>query len=151
MQFLAAMAQGTVPREVALESRKQLRMADEYESISDYLAGLLKLHLKRRNTDQVFSATAEAHLLSMHDHVAEYIAMITQAVKDGNEDILSKAETNGQLVTRLFKDLSKEHLNRLEAGQCSPLCGVMFSDMLQGYRKIKNHGLNIAEALAGEK
>lgn len=151
MEFLAAMAQGNVPAEVALESRKQLRMADEYESISDYLTTVLKLHLKELHSEETFSDTAREHLLALHDKVSEYVSMITTAVHADNADILSKAETSGQQITYLFKDFSRAHMSRLENGECSPLGGLMYADMLQSYRKIKNHGLNIAEALAGEK
>ncbi|MBT3296118.1 MAG: Na/Pi cotransporter family protein [Verrucomicrobia bacterium] len=151
MEFLAAMAQGNVPAEVAMESRKQLRMADEYESISDYLTTILKLHLKQRHSEETFSEPAREHLLALHDSVAEYMIMITAAVHADNVDILSKAETSGQHITHLFKDFSKLHMSRLEQGQCSPLGGLMYADMLQSYRKIRSHGLNIAEALAGEK
>jgi len=151
MEFLSAIVRGSVPRELVTETRKQLRMADEYESISDYLVALLKLHLKHRNSGQDFSTKAQEQLLSMHDHVAAYLAMVTQAVRDGNEDILRRAETEGRRITRMFKDFSREHLNRLESGHCTPLGGLMFADMLQCYRKIKDHGINIAEALAGEK
>ena len=151
MEFLAAMAQGNVPAEVALESRKQLRMADEYESISDYLTTILKLHLKQLDSEETFSEPAREHLLALHDSVAEYMIMITAAVHADNVDILSKAETSGQHITHLYKDFLKSHMSRLEKGQCSPLGGLMYADMLQSYRKIKNHGINIAEALAGEK
>jgi len=151
MEFLAEMAQGNVPAEVALESRKQLRMADEYESISDYLTAILKLHLKLLHSEETFSDQAREDLLAMHDCVAEYVAMITTAVQDDNADILSKAETASAHVKHQFKDFSRTHMSRLESGKCSPLGGLMYADMLQSYRKIKNHSLNIAEALAGEK
>ncbi|MDP6491129.1 MAG: Na/Pi cotransporter family protein [Kiritimatiellia bacterium] len=151
MEFLAEMAQGNVPAEVALESRKQLRMADEYESISDYLTAILKLHLKEFNSEETFSEEAREHLLALHDSVAEYVAMITAAVHDDNADILSKAETSSTQITRQYKDALKAHMTRLESGRCSPLGGLMYTDMLQSYHKIKDHCLNIAEALAGEK
>jgi len=151
MEFLAAMAQGNVPTDVALESRKQLRMADEYESISDYIVTILRLHLKQVHSSQTFSEAAREQLLAMHDDVAEYVSMITRAVADDNVDILAKAETGALHTARLYKDLSKAHMSRLESGACSPLGGLMFADMLQCYGKIKDHALNIAEALAGEK
>lgn len=151
MEFLAAMVRGNVSREVAIETRKQLRMADEYESVSDYLATLLKLHLKQHHSGEQFSEKAKVDLLSLHDHVAEYLRMITQAVKDGNEGILSRAESGERRLAHLLKELEKAHLNRLQAGSCSPLSALTFADMLQCYKKIKDHGINIAEVLAGEK
>ena len=151
MEFLAALIRGSIPRDVATETRRQLRIADEYESISDYLAGLLKLDRKRRTAGFSFSTGAHDELLALHDRVAAYVAEITQALKDGNVDILSHARTDGDVITRLFKDARRNHIARLEAGECEVLNGLIFSDMIQSYRKIKDHAINIAEAVAGEK
>lgn len=151
VEFLSTLVRGNITRELADETRKQIRMADEYESISDYLAALLKLHLKARQTPHTFSESAVADLLSLHDHVAAYVAMITRAVKDGDTDLMVRVNTDGDAITHLFKDFRQEHLNRLATGQCEPVPSMIFIDMLQSYRKIKNHAVNIAEALAGEK
>jgi len=49
-----------VPHSIVSEGRRQLRMADEYESISDYITSILKFHLKLRNQGHRFD---EKHLL----------------------------------------------------------------------------------------
>ena len=42
-------------------------------------------------------------------------------------------------------------LARVGTGQATPLKSLIFTDMLNAYRRIKDHALNIAEVLAGEK
>jgi Na+/phosphate symporter len=51
----------------------------------------------------------------------------------------------------MMKDYRRAHFERIEKEPITPLCNVVYVDMLQCYRKIKDHALNIAEALAGEK
>jgi Na+/phosphate symporter len=40
---------------------------------------------------------------------------------------------------------------RVSDGKASPLKSLICMDMLNSYRRIKNHTFNIAEVLAGEK
>jgi phosphate:Na+ symporter len=151
VEFLGCVLSGSVPHDVMEEARKQLRIADEYESVSDYAVGILKLHLKASNLDLNLSQTDKDDILRLHDRVSSYLKMISEAVGVGNSEVLSKARTEGDIITRMMKDLRHAHIKRLERKDTSALNCLIVVDMLQAYRKIKDHTLNIAEALAGEK
>ena len=71
--------------------------------------------------------------------------------KEDNAEILSKARIQGDAITHLVKESRTKHIGRVENGRTSPLKSLIFTDMLNSYRRIKDHTLNIAEALAGEK
>jgi phosphate:Na+ symporter len=150
-EFLGSVLSGSVPHNVVEEARKQLRIADEYESVSDYVVGILKLHLKAGTLDLSPTQTTQEDILRLHDRVAGYVEMISEAVSVGNADILSKACTEGDIITRMMKDLRYAHIAQLEKKDASALNCLIVVDMLQAYRKIKDHAFNIAEALAGEK
>jgi phosphate:Na+ symporter len=136
---------------VVEEARKQLRIADEYESVSDYVVSILKLHLRGGKLDLALSQTDRDDVLKLHDRVSGYVEMVSEAVSVGNAGILSKAGTEGEIITRMMKDLRYAHIEKLEKKDASALKCLLIVDMLQAYRKIKDHALNIAEALAGEK
>ena len=151
VEFLSSVLSGNVPHDVMVEARKQLRIADEYESVSDYAAGILKLHLKIGNERLELSEGDKRDILGLHDRVSEYVEMISTAVMENNVEILSKARSQGDIITHMMKDLRQTHLERVEKKHASALSCLVFVDMLQSYRKIKDHALNIAEAVAGEK
>jgi len=151
VEFLSGVLSGNVPHDVMAEARKQLRIADEYESISDYLVTILKLHLKIQNTGLTLSEDDRKEILMLHDRVTEYMTMINAAVKENNAEILSKARSQGDTITHAMKGCRQSHLIRVEKKHASPLDCLIFVDILQSYRKIKDHALNIAEAIAGEK
>ena len=130
VEFLGSLVSGTVPHDLMVESRKQLRIADEYESISDYAVSLLKLDLKRRGLDLAISTEDRAALLHLHDIVAAYVDMITTAVQAGDRDVLSKARTQGDTITHLMKESRTAHLRRMESQHVSPLNCLVFVDML---------------------
>jgi len=151
VEYLGQVMAGNISHDVIDQTRRQLRMADEYESISDYITNILKLNLKIRDTDQRISEEGVAELLDLHDQVTNYIRFINEATEQENTDVLNKARTRGQAITHLMKKYRSLHLARVGNGVTTPLKSLMFTDMLNAYRRIKDHAFNIAEVLAGEK
>jgi len=151
VEFLSHMLSGTVPQEVMDSARRQFRMADEYESISDYAADLLKLRLKIRKNALELSDPARKELLDLHDHVYDYVRFVNEGVRDEEAGILSKAYSLSDQITRLVKEYRNRHLARVSSGEASAQKSLVFTDMLNGYRRIRDHALNIAEVAAGQK
>jgi phosphate:Na+ symporter len=149
-EFLGGLLSGNVTHEVVNEARWQVRMADEYESISDYIAGILKMQIKLRNNKLTPSPEGQEELLHLHDRTMEYLDFISDALAS-RTDIHSEAVTRSDELTSLAKEFRSRHLERLAAGKISPLVSLILPDMLSAYRRIKDHAFNIAEVLAGEK
>ena len=152
VQFLARLVRGRITTEIAAETRKQIRLADEYESVSDYVAALLKQILRRRQSGARFSDNATSEMLAMHDRVAAYVASVSAGLRSAAQpDYLARARAEDDSITHFYKDLRNAHMNRIVSGECEVLTGMIYADMMQSYRKVKSHALNIAEAIAGEK
>lgn len=151
VEFLSRLLAGNVPYNVMRSGRSQLRMADEYESISDYVRNILKLLLKMKKANEAITNDALREVLELHDKVAAYVDLINTAVREEDEDILGEAHTQGDSVTYLMKDCRSRHLMRVGTGQASPIKSLVYTDILNAHRRIKDHALNIAEVVAGEK
>jgi len=151
VEFLSSLLSGNVPHHVMDDGRKQLRMADEYESIGDYITTLLKLNLKMDKGDMEMQSDTRDEIVELHDRISQYLTMINTAVKEDNTRIILKAGTLGDGITHLIKQYRTNHLERVEAGDTSALKSLIITDMLNAYRRVKDHALNIAEVLAGEK
>ncbi|MCU0857743.1 MAG: Na/Pi cotransporter family protein [Pontiellaceae bacterium] len=149
-EFLGGILSGNVTHNVVNEARWQVRMADEYESISDYIAGILKMLIKLRNHKLLPATEGQAELFEMHDRTAEYLDFINAALAS-RSNVLVEAVTRSDELTALMKEFRARHLERLTEGKVSPLVCLILPDMLSAYRRIKDHALNIAEVLAGEK
>ncbi len=150
-EFLSHIMAGNVSLNVTEESRSQLRMADEYESISDYVTNILKLNLKMRDMEQTMSGEGLKDILDLHDHTVNYVRLISEGVKTNNTDIFTQAQVQGKSITLLMKEYRTKHLDRVGTGTTTALKSLIFTDMLNAYRRIKDHAFNIAEVLAGEK
>ena len=77
--------------------------------------------------------------------------LVNDAVKDDNQKILVKARTHGDAITHMIREYRSKHLERVENGDTAPLNSLIITDIFTSYRHVKDHALNIAEVLAGEK
>jgi phosphate:Na+ symporter len=150
-EYLSILLSGNVPHEIVNTGRIQLRMADEYESISDYIAAILKLKIKLRKSGAQMSQETTEEIMELHNRVSDYIVFINEGVKEENYDIISKANIRGESITHYIRECRSRHLQRVGTERTSPLKSLIITDLLNSYRRIKDHGFNIAEALAGKK
>ena len=151
VEFIGHIMAGNITHETMKTARGQLRMADEFESVSDYIATIVKLRLKMKDTEQVLSPEALEEILQLHEMVGRYIEIVVKAVAAEDAGILSEAMIKGNAITKFVKECRNRHLFRVTEGKASPLKSLIYTDMLSSYRRIKDHAFNIAEVLAGEK
>jgi phosphate:Na+ symporter len=149
--FLSRMVAGQVPLDVSEKAHMQMRIADEYESLSDYIVNVLKGVRKMEKNSLSFDDDAKAKLLELHDRVADYLVRIAQIVNSGDLAHMAWATTEGAAIGSLMKVSRREHLELLQREKVSPYMSLIYTDILNFYRRMKDHALNIVEAVAGEK
>ncbi len=149
--FLTDMLSANLPHNVIDEARRQLRMADEYESISDYITSILKFHLKLINQGHQFTAGMKTQLAELHVMVRDYVQMVTVGYEQRAAEVITKAKSNGSEINHRVRTLRDDHLQRLTDKKVEPHVNVAFTSTLNSYRRVSDHTLNVAESLAGMK
>ena len=150
-EFLGELLSGSVSHEVMNQGKMQIRLADEYESVSDYIVTILKLSIKLRKDRSQLKGPQLQEILDLHEQVAAYLDMIEDAVRNNTPDVIAKARSQGDAITYLMKQYRSGHLERLGEKETTPYESLAISDILNSYRRIKDHAFNIAEVVAGEK
>ncbi len=140
-----------VPHDVAYEGQVQLRMADEYESISDEITGILKLHLRLKEQNVILSPEQLEELNGLHHDVSAYYNFIHQKVESDASEFMDQAHKTSRDITEKIRNLRTKHWGRLQEVKVDPLITTTYMDVANSYRRIKDHLLNIAEAICGEK
>lgn len=148
IDFVSDILTGNVPLEITIEGRQQIRIADELESISDYMTLVLKSRLKLIETGAKLSDPKLLAIEELHAQTANYIQFVIDSFADNNDQALDQAETLGKAITEKTKELRDAHLVSLTEKKIDPLLSMTYTSMLNGYRKIKDHALNIAETVA---
>ena len=150
-EFVTHLLSGNMPHSVADEARLQLRMADEYESVSDYVTNLDKFDRKLRRDGFRYTPEQRAGLLELNRHLAEFLNAINEALRLGDRNVLVKTEPLSKRIRNEIKRLRRQHLDELSHGAIAPLISVAFLAALNACARVHDHSRNIAEAISGEK
>ncbi len=151
--FLGIIMSKNLPSDVALRARMLLRVADEYESVSDDIAALLRQAIRMRKSDCNISALGKEEILSIHDMCRAFATMVTDAFREGKAhapNILAHMRTDAATISARIKEIRKAQLGRLSDASVNPLCVVILLDVLNIYRRLKEDFLNIGEAMLDE-
>ncbi len=149
--FLTRLLTQEISSAIAKETHEQLRRADEYESISDYCASILKLFLRLHKAHLALDEEDLASVLALHDAVYGYYQTVFEAHQQRDVGILPRAYVQGDVIKRQFKEARGRHLVKMQEKHMDPMVSTIYPDILSGYRRIKEHLINVAEAVAGVK
>ena len=155
VEFMSNLLSANVPHSVTDEIRRQLRMADEYESVSDSVATVAKAYRKLHKHQLLLPDEERRNVLELHDMVADYFARVTAAYRENKQDIVADAKSRGDAITKHVKRLGNLFLNRTMANSfespLDPRVSVAYNRQITAYRRVRDHTLNIAEAIGGAK
>lgn len=124
-----------------------VRAADELESIADYAASLCS-YMKRLDKHELdFSQEAWKDLLDYHREVFAFFMLVSNDFKNADAVSSRKIYDEAHRLNDLADAIRNSHLKRMKAGTCGALPALTFSDMAVALRRIKNHTVNLHEAL----
>jgi phosphate:Na+ symporter len=154
-EFITDLLRSTITYEDAEKGKIQLRQANEFESISDYVVQILKLRLRLEENERSYSLHQKDSILRLHDAVIQFFDCVLKMTRTDDEEQLHamwmQIQNQNKEVTRVFRELRADHWGSLASGEGSPLVSTSFADTLSSYRKIKDHLINIAESISGER
>lgn len=127
------------------EAKTCLRISDELETISDYGTQVLKLVLRLKDNQESLTDIQIQEVLGLHDSIASFYQDVL------GEKAFTEIEADSVKITQSIRHLREEHWGNLSQGNTSPLVSTVFPDILNSYRRIKNHLDNVAESKAGLK
>ncbi len=154
-QYLGVMMTTTLPSDVANRARMLLRVADEYESVSDEVAALLKQLIRVRRSNKTISERGRNELLELHDMCRTFATTVSEAFRQGKiyaMDMLAHLHSDAAGISARIKEIRKEQMAR--TADYDPTldvsCLVVTLDMLNIYRRLKEDCLNVGEAMLEE-
>ncbi len=150
VNFMTSLLSGNVPHRVILEGRQQLRMADEYESISDCLVSIQKFQLRLGKQGHYFGEKQRTALNSLHDDVARHLGLVSSTYEERQFEFNADALSLAKEITSSIKQLRNSHISDLSEDRIEPYVNLAFTSSLAAYRAVRDHAVNIMEAMTDE-
>ena len=138
--------------DVAVAIRRQLRCADEFESVSDYVQNALKAMLKIRDAGEKLSAVAIDEVRNLIDAVQSFRTLTLEILEKDRPTFqeLATAHAATRRINALAKEYRQRHFDRLEHDCTGPVKGVIYNDLLASFRRMNEHLINAVETREGK-
>jgi len=128
------------------QTQALLRMADELESVGDYLERIA-LYRTRYQDSWEFTDEVKADLKKYKEKVSKFFHDVMVTLEEENDLDLEVLERSSAEIHGWANDLREKHLDEMAKGKSSPLSSMTFSDVVEDLRKVRAHTLNFGQAL----
>lgn len=128
-----------------IDTRNNLEVCDEYETISDYLMRVTNSLKKLQDNSISLTDEEKSTLKEFNEDTRELFRNVNTAYALKNRDILVKAITKANKITEKYRKAKQIHLQ--DGGQENPIAMLTTSymDILNHYRRVRDHIFNIIE------
>lgn len=127
------------------ETRENLIICDEYETISDYLVRISKTVKKLIENDIYLDEMRKTTIVKLHKDIEEIFLEINTAYKNNNKDLFVSALKKCNNIKGIYKNARQIHLENLTESESQTMLSTGYMDMLNNYRRIKEHLYSIIE------
>ena len=152
-EFLGGIMSKRLAQDVAERAQRLLRLTDELESVSDETAAILKAVKRLRKQNQQMSAVSRELLVSVHDTVSGFAALVTPWIRSPRPQIdVKEVQAKSKDMHEFIRSCRKTQLGRVgpeDPGSATRVLAEL--DIINAYERIRAYYLNIAETLAGGK
>ncbi len=126
------------------EITKMLHLLGDFERISDHAVNVLESAEEVHEKKLSFSPEAKHELSVLIAAVSEILDLALASFEDGNMQDAVRVEPLEQVVDGLRDTLKKQHIARLQRGECTIELGFVLTDLLTNLERISDHCSNIA-------
>ena len=124
---------------------KLLHCTNDAERIGDHTAPICKMIADFKGKGFSLSKAAEEEFNTLHELLARQAKIVLAVMEDATAESQTKAAKLWGEIYMSCDIYEKNHLARLEAGQCDTTTGIFYIDLLTEIRKVARHFSNIAE------
>ncbi|MDR0392599.1 MAG: Na/Pi cotransporter family protein [Planctomycetaceae bacterium] len=151
--YTARLLSGNISHDLTEAAQQQIRMADELESISDYLVVILKSDIKLRKDGLAIPQPQKTEFKDLHELNKSYTSMVVQfysSRKSNVTDLMTEVYAQGHNLTRKVKAVRDQFIKRMSTEHCDPQVVIAFNTQINAFRRVREHTQNVAEAISGQ-
>lgn len=139
---------GTLDNSNTEETRENIQTCDEYETVSDYLLRIAKTLKKMQDNGIELNDYKKSTLNRLHTTVEDLFEDINRAYELRDKDSFVAAIKKCNHIKEEYKKARAEHLEHVSENVMPAMLSTGYMDILNNYRRIKDHLYNIVEVFA---
>lgn len=116
----------------------------DIERIGDHATNLIELYEYKLDHGVEFSSLAKEEFRDMFDTVEDAVRLSFESLEEENVLKAKEVDRIEDEVDRKEKTLRKNHIMRLNRGECTPQGGVIFIDILSNLERVCDHAHNLS-------
>lgn len=126
---------------------KALRSIADLERIGDYAENIIEYADNLKSADSKFSEAALHEIADLQAMVGNLFDKVMKAYKDKNYKALAQANDIEDAIDDATIQMSKNHIQRLSEGLCTPEVGAQYLSLSVSVERIADHLINVAQTI----
>lgn len=119
-------------------------VVSDIERIGDHAENIADSAVKSAEENLEFTKKGQKEIQEMHEKTMEILEksmeMFTTLDRKNLPDILELEDC----IDNMERQLQQNHVKRMAKGKCSPMTGILFTDLVTGLERVADHATNIA-------
>ena len=130
-----------------VQNSKYLHTVSDFERIADHACGISRAAKEIVEKKIKFSDDAKRELEILYSAVKEELDMTVKSFTEDDIDLARQVEPLRITVRMLCAELKRNHIVRLQSGNCDAINGFVFNDLFTNLERIVAHCSDIAVAM----
>ena len=112
------------------------KLSTEFERLGDQAVNISDIAAKLSENNTGFSDTCRKELAVLQALIRDVLDDAEAAFTERSEKAASVIEPKVHVVTDLINEMTRNHFNRMSAGECSLLADAAFSNLMAEYKRV---------------
>lgn len=149
--YLVDLATSSLSEHESEEHSMLMDTVRDIERIGDHFENIVELIEYQQANKVKMTNTAMGDLETMFNLTVSTVEEALQALDQKNLDAARAVVTKEDEIDSMERTLRKQHILRMNEGQCSGQAGIVFVDIVSNLERIGDHAVNIAEYVLGDQ
>lgn len=112
------------------------KVTTEFERLGDQAVNIAGIAAKLSDNNTGFSDTCKKELGVLQELIRDLLDDAEKAFAEHSEEAATVIEPKVHVVTDLINEMTRNHFNRMSAGECSLLADAIFSNLMAEYKRV---------------